>query len=77
MNYTPTKIVPVNMEFFVKNQSTAGPLVEKLGTKYLLIFRLTSWLSDYTLKNKIRVRMLFSVTYKFTGYCTVNNYFNV
>ncbi len=70
MNYTLTKTFPVNMEFFVKNQASAAPLVEEKGTKYLLIFRLTSWLSDYTLKNKIRVSMLFSVTYKFTRYAT-------
>ncbi len=49
------------MEFFVKIQPTAAPLVEEIGTKYLLIFRLTSLLSDHTLKNKIQVSMLFSV----------------
>ena len=54
-------------------------LVEGLGTKYLLIFWLTSLLSYYTLKNKIRISMLISVIimYRFTDYYTVNNYFNV
>ena len=49
------------MEFFVKIQATAAPFVEEIGTKYLLIFRLTSLLSDHTFKNKIQVSMLFSV----------------
>ncbi len=39
------------MEIVVKIQATAVPLVEKTGTNYLLIFRLTSLLSNYTLKN--------------------------
>ena len=65
------------MEFFLKIQATAAPLVEERGTKYLLIFRWTSLLSDYTLKNKIQVSMLFSVICKNLGYCAVNNYFNV
>ncbi len=65
------------MEFLVKIQATAVPLVEKMGTKYLLIFRLTTLLSDYTLRNKIRVSMLFYVTYKFREYYTVNNYLQV
>ncbi len=64
MNYTLKKLLLVNMEFLVKIQATAAPLVEEKRTKYLLffIFRLTSLLSDYTLNNKVRVSMLFSVT---------------
>ncbi len=65
------------MEFFVEIQAIAAPLVEEIGTKYLLIFKLTCSLSDCTLKNKIPVNMLFSAMYKFSRYCTVNNYFNV
>ena len=38
------------MEFFVKIQATAVPLMKKIGIKHLLIFRLMSLLSDYTLK---------------------------
>ena len=61
MNYTLKKFHLVNMEFFLKIQATAVPLVEETGTKYLFIFRLTNVFSDYTLKNKITVSMLFSV----------------
>ncbi len=61
MNYTLKKFLLVNMEFFLKIQATAAPLVKETGTKYLFIFRLTNVLSDYTLKNKIRVSILFSV----------------
>ena len=50
------------MEFFVKIQATAE---KKMGTKYLWIFSLTSLLSDYTLRNKIRVSVLFC-----TNICT-------
>ncbi len=53
MNYTLEKFLPVNVEFFVKIQATAAPLVEEMGTTYELIFRLTNLLSNYTLKNKI------------------------
>ncbi len=49
------------MEFFVKIQATAVPLVEKNGTKSLLIFGLTSMLHDYTLKNTIQFSILFAV----------------
>ncbi len=45
------------MELFVKIQAAAVPLVEETGTKYFLIFKLSSLLSDYTLKNKIQVRI--------------------
>ncbi len=38
------------MEIIVKIQATVVPLMEKMGIKYLLISRLTSLLSDYTLK---------------------------
>ena len=62
MNYTLKKI-PVNVGFFVKIQATVVPLVEKTGTKYVLFFRLTSLFSNCTLKNKIQVSMLFSVTF--------------
>ncbi len=55
------KILSVNIEFFLKIQATAAPLMEETGTKYLFIFRLTNVLINYTLKNKIRVSMLFSV----------------
>ncbi len=75
MNYTLTKFLLVNMEFFVKIQATAAPLVEEIGTKYLLRFRLTSLLSDYTLKRKNSSQhAIFCHMYKFTGYCTVNDY---
>ncbi len=50
------------MEFFVKIHGTTVPLVEKMGTRYSFIFRLTSLLGDCTLKNEILVSMLFSVT---------------
>ena len=33
MDYTLKKFLPVNMEFFIKIQATAAPLVEKVGTK--------------------------------------------
>ncbi len=49
------------MEFFVKIQATAVPLVEKNGNKSLLIFGLTSVLHDYTLKNKTQISILFAV----------------
>ena len=54
INYTLKRILPVNMGFVFKIrliQATAVPLMETMGTKYLLIFRLTS---DYTLKTKNR-----------------------
>ncbi len=63
------------MEFFIKIQATAAPLVEEMWTKYLLIFKLTCLLNDCTLKNEIPVNMLF--TSKFTRYYTVNNNFNL
>ncbi len=34
MNYTLKKILRVNMEFFIKIQATAAPLVAEMGTKY-------------------------------------------
>ena len=57
------------MEFFVKIQATAAPLLEATGTKCLYMFRVTSFLIDYTLKNKIWVSMLFfCYMYMSTGY---------
>ena len=55
------------MELFVKIQAATVPLVEETGTKYFLIFKLSSLLSDYTLKNKIQVSILFAVM------CTILN----
>ena len=32
MNYTLKKLLPVNMEFLIKIQATAAPLVEEMRT---------------------------------------------
>ncbi len=43
MNYMYTvKILLINVEFFVKIQATSVNFAEEMGTKYLLIFGLTS-----------------------------------